>query len=343
VTDGIDWLRVPGAQQPASLIPVHPPTEVDGFRFAETSDGVNPDGTPSVSTERGYVDDPAERDRLLGYLEHGVTVVETMSAGPDRVDPTRQYAVPVTYRTDGVWVWPAAVEYYLRHHRIGPEPEFRRWIAGRDYRVPPVPDEVAARARAATLTRSDILQQRRRAYLDAHPELRPGDTRRFPADVNEALLALGWRRGRDVRDRVDPWLASWADELAAMPFERDGYPRYEPFPAALAVLNEFGGLVSLANGRGRTAAQTPFQIYPTGRDDDLSSFAVDVQLFGARIGQRVFQVGDVERRMGALVVDELGRVYMIGPLELYAGGNIDEALVRMLQGIRCDDVNDLNL
>jgi SUKH-3 immunity protein len=343
VTDGIDWLRVPGAQRPTSFIPVDPPTEVDGFRFAETSDGANPDGTPRVSPERGYVTDPAERQRLLRYLEQGRTVVETARAGTDRIDPTRRFAVPVSYRTDGAWVWPAAVEYYLRHHQLGLEPEFRRWIERHDYHVPAVPDDVAARAREATLSRSDILAQRKKAYLDAHPESRPGDPGRFPPDVNEALLSLGWRRGRDVRDRVDPWLAGWVDELAAMPFERDGYPRYEPFPAALSVLYEFGGLTSAANGRGRTAAQTPFSIYPTGRDDDLRSFAVDVQLFGARIGQRVFQVGDVERRMGALVVDELGRVFLIGPLELYAGADIDEALVRMLQGIRCDDVADLDL
>jgi len=40
-----------------------------------------------------------------------------------------------------------------------------------------------------------------------------------------------------------------------------------------------------------------------------------VQLLGDRIRQRVFQVGDIERRTGALVVDELGRVFAVGPVE----------------------------
>src|SRR5581483_7135214 len=122
-------------------------------------------------------------------------------------------------------------------------------------------------------------------------ELRPGDPDRFPPDVNQTLVGLGWRRGRDVRDRVDPWLERWTGELAALPFERDGCPRYEPFPAARKVLYEFGGLSSMDNGRGRTSAKVPFQIYPTGRDDDLRTFAVDVVMLGDRIGQRVFQIG----------------------------------------------------
>jgi hypothetical protein len=342
MTDGVDWLRVPDAKRPERLLPVDPPSEVDGFRFAETSDGVEDDGTPRVSPERGRVTDAAERDRLLGYLAGGALVLETMRYGADRIDPTRQYAVQVAYRTDGLWVWPAAVEYYLRWHNVAPQPELRRRIVEHDYRAPAVPEEVVARAREATLTRSDILAERVKAYLEAHPEQQPGDAERFPPEVSEALVAMGWHRGRDVREQVDAWLADWVDDLADLPFERDGYPRYEPIPAALAVLYEFGGLYSLANGRGRTSAQVPFAVYP-GRDDDLMRFAVDVQMLGDRIGQRVFQVGDVERRMGGLVVDELGRVFAVGPVELYLGKDIEEALTRMLVGIRAEELHEVGL
>ena len=113
MTDGVDWLRVPGAKRPERLIPVRPPYEVDGFRFARIDDGVDEDGAPQVSSERGYVTDPAERERLLGYLTSGALVRETMRYGTDRVDPTRRFAVQVAYRTDGVWVWPASVEFQV--------------------------------------------------------------------------------------------------------------------------------------------------------------------------------------------------------------------------------------
>jgi hypothetical protein len=343
MTDGVDWKRVPGAKRPEGSIPVRPPYEVGGFRFARTDDGAQEDGSPRVSPERGYVTDPTERLRLLGYLTGGALVRETMRYGTDRVDPTRRFAVQVAYRTDGVWVWPASVEYYLRHHNFGLEPDFRRHVEAQGYRVAQVPAEVVDRAREATLQRARIREQRIAEYRAAHQESEPPDDGRFEPEVRQRLLGLGWKPGRDVREKADAWLAEWVDELAELPFERDGYPRYEPIPAALKVLYEFGGLYSVANGSGLTSAQIPFDIYPNGRTDDLASFAVDVQLLGDRIRRRVFQVGDIERRMGALVVDELGRVFAVGPAEHYLGENIEEALTRMVRGIRPQYLTEVGL
>jgi hypothetical protein len=125
--------------------------------------------------------------------------------------------------------------------------------------------------------------------------------------------------------------------------ERDGYPPYVPIPAALAVMNEFGGLGSMANGPGVTSAQIPFAIFPTGRDDDLMQFVFEVQMLGERIGSRVFQVGDVEHKMGALVVDEQCRVFASGPIDLYLGKDIHEALARMLTGVRAQQLSEIGL
>ena|GEM_PF-2300634 len=341
VTDGVDWLRVPDATRP-TVVPAQPPPDVfNGFRFARTADGRNEDGSPRVSPERGYVTDPAERDRLLGYLTGGATVLDSLARGPDLIDPTRQLAVPACFRTDGAWVWAGSVEYYLRWHGVAPEPELRARIEQHGYRCPAVGPDLVARVRVATDRRAGLIQQRIDAYQAEHPDRQPGDPARFPADVNGALLALGWRQGRDLGQQVDDWLATRVGEGAG-PSERDGPPRYEPFPAAVAVMREFGGLASVANGRGRTSAQVPFTIYPAP-GDDLPGFAPDVQSLSQRIGARAFQVGEVERGMGALVVDETGRVFLAGPVQLYAGRNIDEALVRMLQGIRCEELYEVGL
>ena len=156
-----------------------------------------------------------------------------------------------------------------------------------------------------------------------HPELRPGDPDRFEADVNEQLLAIGWTRGRDISTELFEWLAPRVAELSEKFSEQNGSPSYAPFPAAVAVMREFGGLVSMADGPGQTSAQVPFVIYPAPHDD-LIGFAPDVHELGETIGSRAFQVGEVEQGMGALVVDESGRVFLVGPVQLYAGANIDE-------------------
>jgi hypothetical protein len=341
MTDGVDWLRVPDGRRPRQIIPVEPPDEVGGFRFARVDDGVNDDGSPRYSPERGRVIDPAESERLLGYLTNGAVVLETDWYAADRIDPTRQFAVQKAYRTDGVWVWNAAVDYYLRWHDVAPDPRFRQWIVEQGYQVPTVGTDVVARALVATNERLEVLARLIADYQAAHPA--PAIVTPFPADVRQRLERLGWQPGRDVSPQVSRWLAGWVDDLADLPFERDGYPRYVPTTAALAVLNEFGGLASLANGPGVTSAQTPFTIFPTGGDDDLMQFVFEVQMLGERIGARVFQVGEVERRMGALVVDEGGRVFASGPIDLYLGADIHEALTRMLQGVRAQQLNEIGL
>ena len=106
------------------------------------------------------------------------------------------------------------------------------------------------------------------------------------------------------------------------------------------MLNEFGGLASRANGPGITWAQIPFTIYPAGQGDDLMQFATEVQMLGERLDERVFQVGDVERNMGALAVDEQGRVLACAPVDLCLGQDIHEAL-RMIQGIRAEQLSEI--
>src|SRR5215467_12295859 len=296
MTDGVDWLRVPDAPRP-DIIPIEPPREIGGFRFARVDDGVGEDGQPRHFAGREQIEDAAERERLLGYLTGGSVVLATDWYGDDPIDPTRRYAIQNAYRTDGVWVWNAAVEYFLRWYHIQPEPEFHRWIADHGYRADPAPEEVVRRALAATEERQRVIGRLVADFEAAERGAAGGDTADaapVPTDVRQRLEALGWRPGRDVSDQVSRWLAGWVDDLADLPFERDGYPRYEPIPAALAVLNEFGGLASRANGRGVTSAQIPFTIYPTGQGDDLMQFSTEVQMLGERVDARVFQVGNVE-------------------------------------------------
>lgn len=62
--------------------------------------------------------EPEERERLLRYLSGGVLVLMTSTTMDDVVDPRCGAVVPLTFRTDGAWVWSEAVVYYLHHHLI---------------------------------------------------------------------------------------------------------------------------------------------------------------------------------------------------------------------------------
>jgi hypothetical protein len=137
---------------------------------------------------------------------------------------------------------------------------------------------------------------------------------------------------------VDPWLAAhWRPDPPSPHPEDEEFPPYEPFPAALRVLYEFGGLGSNANGAGITAAKTPFAIFPDVDDDeDLEFWRGAIQELGGELEIRLFQVGQVERGLAAMAVAEDGGVYLVGPANLYAGKDIDEALHRLMDGIKLD-------
>ena len=338
-----DWLVVPGARNPP-LIPVDPPDTMGGFRFARTSDGAELDGTPTISAERGRVDVGPDRERLLGYLTSGALVAETDSRSADRFEPYRQHAVPARLRTDGIWIWPEASEYYLRWHGVAPEPDFRRHIVVNNFTCSPVPDDVVQAARAAAYNRSVVLAERIEAWKAARVPVDEASAARFSAAITRTLRGLGWWPGRDVATAVETFLIQQAPALAQLSARRRGFVPVEPVPAAMRVLREFGGLISVAYGSGKTSAQVPFRIFPTGRsDDELVTFADNVRMLTTRIGARAFQIGIIDRGMGGLVVDDTGRVFAVGPSPLYLGATFDEALVRMLEGIRAEELYEIGL
>jgi hypothetical protein len=65
-----------------------------------------------------------ESDVVLDYLERGQPLVTAEQAGTNELDPSKGDVVPGGWRTDGRWVWPEAVGYYLRVHGIAPDEAF---------------------------------------------------------------------------------------------------------------------------------------------------------------------------------------------------------------------------
>ncbi|HEX2314103.1 MAG TPA: TNT domain-containing protein [Thermomonospora sp.] len=105
------------------------------FRQARLFEGTEPGahGRPPVPAE--------ETEPLLAYLNGAPIVLAARGFDRDVIDPAGPSNVPMTFHTDGDWVWPGAVGYYLRVHGIPPEPDLVAHIRARRFQVPEVAEQ----------------------------------------------------------------------------------------------------------------------------------------------------------------------------------------------------------
>ncbi|WP_026414769.1 hypothetical protein [Actinomadura oligospora] len=116
----------------------------DGLRMAGVSLPTDGEARPNVPED--------EREALVRYLEQAPIVLAARSLDVDELDPERAARVPLTFHTDGTWVWPGAVGYYLRAHGVAPDPDLVAHARGNGFRPPEVDD--ATRGAAVTLIRT---------------------------------------------------------------------------------------------------------------------------------------------------------------------------------------------
>lgn len=100
------------------------------IRRATLHDGLDAAGEPVFAPDRPRLPFDAESERLVRYLRSGAVVRTTGARLADVVDPRRGHSVPLTFRTDGRWVWPEAVAYYLAEYGLAPHPEFAAYLRG---------------------------------------------------------------------------------------------------------------------------------------------------------------------------------------------------------------------
>ncbi|MEU4802032.1 TNT domain-containing protein [Actinosynnema sp. NPDC023587] len=138
-----DWLRRRVAQVVAP--PAPPQQQPRGFRTARVFDGAGPGGRPSVN--RPPVPE-ADRDLLLDYLDGAPVAVVGRGFDADVLNPDAPAVVPVAFQTDGHWIWPAAVGYYLREYGVPPEAELVERARANDYELPEVSEDARVAAAA---------------------------------------------------------------------------------------------------------------------------------------------------------------------------------------------------
>ncbi|WP_194926964.1 hypothetical protein, partial [Catenulispora pinisilvae] len=135
-------------------------TRSEPMRLAPVYDEA-PDGTPTLAANRPRLADP-ERAAVADSLAAGTLVLSTTARLDDLLRPEHRGRVPMSFRTDGVWVWSDAIGYYLREHGVAPVAEFLDHLrSGRT----PDPDAVAVFRATAALTRP---------LPEPVPEPRPG-------------------------------------------------------------------------------------------------------------------------------------------------------------------------
>ena len=95
--------------------------EAEPLRIARVFDEVDEAGGRFAADHERLPD--VELARVAAYLDGGSAVLATTARVADVVEPERGPVVPMTYRTDGRWLWPESVAYYLRAYGLAPQAE----------------------------------------------------------------------------------------------------------------------------------------------------------------------------------------------------------------------------
>src|SRR5262249_20434427 len=100
--------------------------------LAKVYDGAERTG-PYFHPDHPRLGDRNEWAMVLNYLSAGTMLMQTDSRIVDILEPGIGEVVPISFRTDGYWIWCDATWYYLHRHHLQPEPDFLEHIRSRRY------------------------------------------------------------------------------------------------------------------------------------------------------------------------------------------------------------------
>jgi hypothetical protein len=136
---GAVWYRR-GGTTPPRLAKVYDGADANGAWFEA--------GHPTLDNEDDWV-------RVLNYLSAGTILLETTGKITDILEAHLGQVVPMSFRTDGHWIWNDATWYYLHRYRLAPEPELLAHIRARRYAFTPPDDASLDLAMAVLMTPPD--------------------------------------------------------------------------------------------------------------------------------------------------------------------------------------------
>jgi hypothetical protein len=125
----------------------------DEPRVANVFDSIDDEGLPHFDEDHPRIPEE-ERAILAEYLAAGEPLLMTTGLIDDILAPERTEVVPLSFRTDGTWIWVDAIEYYLVEHGIAPEPELLEHLRAR-VGTAPSPSGVQLYRALAVMQRGD--------------------------------------------------------------------------------------------------------------------------------------------------------------------------------------------
>jgi hypothetical protein len=177
--------------------------EDPGMQLASIFDEVDPQGGPRFSPDHPRLDDD-EAGKVAQYLREAEPVLVTTARMDDVVDTTRQYCVPLNFRTDGMWVWTDACAYYAQEHHLEPDPGLLAHIRSNDHTIPDVDGVALHRALS-------LLQQ----PPDAEPVWTLGPQSSQPADAQDIENQDGGGQDSGETPRAQDEIQAAQDEIQA--------------------------------------------------------------------------------------------------------------------------------
>ncbi len=92
----------------------------------------SPSERAPLNEERLSLEDAAA---VGAYLDNATAIMQTTDRTRDVLADNDEKVVPLTIRTDGEYVWPGPVAYYVRNYAVAPQGEFIQYLWERNFEL----------------------------------------------------------------------------------------------------------------------------------------------------------------------------------------------------------------
>ena len=92
------------------------------------------DTDPSILDSIGKAN-PEEIDNICSYLNAGVVLITCCGTSTDIIKPENGIAGTPSVMTDGAWVWPGDLNYYVKNYQLALNPEFITYMKEHKWKV----------------------------------------------------------------------------------------------------------------------------------------------------------------------------------------------------------------